>query len=259
MQKLKKAIIISIIAGLTLPSLATASDDDDKQHKKEEQADSVWKGSNAQLGITANTGNTRTVDVNTGLNINYAQQYWKNQFQFTTQLQKNSGDTTKEKYFAQNQTNFNLGDSHNQFLFINGNATIDKLSPYTYQLVFSSGYGLDLIKNDIFKWTVQAGPGFRTNKNREDNSRESKYATTAQTTIDWKMTPTVDLSETASAVWGQPSNYYRSVTAFTNKITGNIATSVTFIVDHYDRIPPSSDKLFKTDTTTAISLVYNFG
>ena len=232
---------------------------EDHSDKKSEDTASAWKGSNAQLGITANTGNTQAIDGNTALNVNYAKRHWKNIFQFTTQIQKNGGSTTSEKFYAQDQMNFSFGDAYNQFIFLNTNGTVDKLSPYTFQGVLTTGYGLDLINNNNFKWSVQAGPGFRTNRFREQNLIENKYATTAQTNIDWAITPTDDLTETFSAVWGEPSNYYKSVSTFTNKITSNNATNGTFTIDYYDKIPPSSTQTFKTNTTTAISLVYNFG
>ncbi len=242
------------IAGMALALSSTALTHDEKANEN-----SPWDGSNAQVGLTANSGNTQTTDINTGLNVNYAKHKWKNVFNFTTQIQKNGGETSKEKYFAQNQTNFNFGDSYNQFIFLNANTTMDKQSPYTYQIVGAAGYGLDLIDKEKFKWSIQAGPGFRTNKNRSTNTSEDKYATTAQTMLDWKMSKNVDLNEALNAIWGQPSNYYKSVTGFTNKITGNIATSVSFTVEHYDKIPPGSKNTHKTDTTTAISIVYNFG
>src|SRR3990167_6934099 len=54
---------------------------EDHSDKKSEDTASAWKGSNAQLGITANTGNTKPIEGNKALNVNYAKPPWKNSHQ----------------------------------------------------------------------------------------------------------------------------------------------------------------------------------
>lgn len=238
--------------------LACCSCKKSKSCKDKKAPPSAWEGSNASLGIIVNTGNTDTSNVNTGVVIKYKRRRWSDHFQGSAQFGRDSGAVTKEQYFAQNQMNYRFSDSFKQFIYANGNITVDRFSPYNYQSVFSMGYGRDLVEGKAFKLSVQAGPGFRLSEDRDDGESHRNLVLSTQLDASWQITKNGQLTEALTYNVGSPFNYLKSVTAFINKITKNIALQISFAVAHYSSIPPGSTLTKKTDTTTSISVVYNF-
>jgi putative salt-induced outer membrane protein len=219
---------------------------------------SVWDGSNATVGFTMNTGNTQSKNFNGSVNLQYKKNRWTNTAYVSMQLQKSEGVLSKDKYTANDQVNYSYNKAQNSFIFGNLDATMDHFSAYKYVLVTSAGYGRDIIKNDDITWSAQIGPGWRRNVVREDDTPTNRFIITTQTNVAWSLTKAGTLTETARFDYGKPYNYFQTVTAFTNKIIGNLAMQVSFELDYYSAIPPMSSNTKKTDTTTALSLVYNF-
>ena len=223
-----------------------------------EKAPSAWHGSNASLGVIVNTGNTETSSINAGVNVKFKFRRWQNAFQATGQFGSDSGVTTKEQYFAQNQLNYNFSHSFKQFVYANGSITVDYFSPYNYQAVTSLGYGRDIIKSPCFQLSIQAGPGWQNYRDRDDDEVHNAFVFATQTNVVWEVTRNGKLTEELTYNVSRAFNYLKSVTAFTNKITRNIALQISFTVSHYSEIPPDSTQTKKTDTTTSIAVVYNF-
>jgi putative salt-induced outer membrane protein len=219
---------------------------------------SPWDGSNASTGFTMNTGNTVSKNLNASLNVQYKKERWTNTSNAGLQWQTSSGVTSKDKYTFTNQTNYSFSQSQKSFVFMNVNLTIDHFSPYNYVFVGSSGYGRDIVKTPTFLLSAQLGPGYRRNKQRDDDLINNHFVLASQGNMSWNITKAGTLTEMARFDWGQPFDYFQTVTAFTNKIIGNLAMQASFELDYTSSIPPSSSQTRKTDTITSLSLVYNF-
>ncbi len=219
---------------------------------------SHWKGSNASFGFNDTSGNTNTISLNTGINLNYTRGRWQDAATFTTNYGKDSGTLSQEQYFMQNQLNYSISKNNANYIFANGNGTFDHFSPYTYQLNTSAGYGRRLFQKSDVTVDIQFGPGLGRTKERENNEINNNITANPQSTIAWQITKNSQLKEVASATYSKPFNYYKSVASLTTNILKHLATSVNFQVEHYSRIPKTVQKTKKTDTTTSINLVYTF-
>lgn len=226
--------------------------------KDEVAAKSPWDGSNASFGFTWNTGNTNNKTINGSFNLIFKKDRWSNTANLGVQWQASNGVTSKDKYTLVNQTNYSFNKSLSSFVFGNLNYTMDHFSAYNYVVVAAAGYGRNIIKTPTFLFSAQAGPGLRHNKVREDGNINNNFVVTTQANMTWNITKAGTITETARYDWGQPYDYFQTVTAFTNKIIGNLAMQLSFELDYYSSIPPMSSNTKKTDTTTALSLVYNF-
>lgn len=221
--------------------------------------DDHWDGSNASLGLNINTGNTQVLDVNAGLYLNYTKNQWNDTTQLTAQFGKNNGVVNKAKYYVQSQLNYNFNHTFSNFIFVNGAWTKDQFTPYEYQLVLSTGYGRDLIKSQHFILSVQAGPGFRRYKDNDSKTQDNHYVMATITDIKWHITAAGILTQSIRYDFGRPYNYLKAITAYTNKIIGNLAVQISFTLEYYSRLPPHRTiNAKKMDTTTNIAIVYNF-
>jgi len=217
-----------------------------------------WTGSNAQFGLVMDTGNSSDTNFSSALNLKFHAAPWLNIFQVSAQYSSAEGGVTKEKYFAMDQLNYSFSKTRKSFVFMNSNFTEDKFSPYNYQVIGSAGYGRDIVKTKNFLLNVQAGPGVRNNKVRVTEETDTNLILTTASYLNWKIAKSVVLSEQLTYDVGPPYNYLKSVTALTNKIIGNLAIQVSYTVEYYSDIPLDSTNTKNLDTTTNITLVYNF-
>ncbi len=236
----------------------------DEQHNDEQQVDvekektHYWEGSNAQLGFILNTGNTDSTQLNVGFNLIYTRQTWSNQFNSTAYFLRNDKKTTKEQYNLDDQGNYYFTADKTNFAFGEINFTHDKFSAYDYQVVYSAGYGRELLKVGRFIWTAQAGPGLRQDKVQGDDKSESNLVLNTGTTLKYSFSSKSSLSETISDQYGSAYNYIESKTAYTTNIAGNLGLQISYTLDNYSKIPENSQDTKNTDTITNIALVYNF-
>jgi len=230
-----------------------------KEEKKLEKAKSnPWKGTNAQLGYIVNTGNTSNADLSAGLNILYTKTKWANSFQANAYLSRNMGVVTKEQYFVTNQFNYYFNSARKNYVYSNLRFVDNRFSPYEYQVVFSVGYGRDLVKTKNFTLSAQVGPGMRHNFIRTTRLYENHLILTTGMMMNWQISSKVSFSEQLNYDFGQPFNYLKSVTALTASLAGHLAAQLSYTVQYYSTIPMDSVNTKKTDTITNIALVYNF-
>ncbi len=216
-----------------------------------------WKGSNAQLGIVYVTGNSKTTNINGGLNLNFSKEAWENVLNATAQLTTSDGITTQQQYFAQNQTNYHFGCN---FIFANANYTQNRFSPYDYQFVGSVGYGRTLLDTHKTNLTLQLGPGIRRNSIKQTNQpsmTENHLIGTSALNLSWKITDTVVFTENITYNYGDPYDYLKTITALTNKIIRNLGVQISYTTEYYSRIPLNSSNNQNLNTTLNVSLVYS--
>ncbi len=219
---------------------------------------SPWDGSSATLGANMNTGNAPAATINAGLRLAYLKDPWSNVLSLAALLGRANGITNKQKYTAVDQMNYSFSQESKSFFFKNGNLTGDYFSPYSYGVVGSAGYGRSLYRSERFELSAQAGPGWRSNRLRTDSDRDDHVILTTQGNLVWNITDKGALTELVRYDLGAPYDYLQSITAFQNKIIGNLAMQVSFELDYYSKIPPNTNYTSEINTISAVSLVYNF-
>jgi putative salt-induced outer membrane protein len=219
---------------------------------------SSWDGSSASLGANMNTGNSPSSTVNGGLGLIYNNAPWSNALNLAVLLGRASGITNKEKYTAVDQLNYSFSKEYKSFFFMNGDLTIDYFSPYSHIFVGSSGYGRSLYRSARFELSAQAGPGLRRNRLRATHDIDNHIIIVTQMNGVWHITDKGAFTEMIRYDMGAPFDYLQTITAFQNKIIGNLALQVSFELDEYSVIPPNTNYTSKTNTISSVSLVYNF-
>ena len=234
-----------------------------KSNQSGEKKSSAWHGTQALFGLILNTGNTDNKSINSQFTINYTGKRWSNISQWQAQYAyTRSAGKTQELYYGENQFNYNFNPKKTRYWFFNGNVTKNYFSAYDFQYVLSSGYGFSLFAKPRFTLGFQVGPGWRADHVKNSPNVQNRFiiATTTNVLITVSKIGST-LSEQLVYELGQPFrsyNFLKSTTAFTNKIVGNLAIQVSYVITHYSRLPTGSENQYLTDTNTNISLIYNF-
>ena len=226
--------------------------------KKTKKKPSPWKGTNVQFGFNKNTGNTQTTNITSQVNVTYDKGSWLNTGQFQYQWGKSKGEVNKEKYFLTNQTDYAFNRPRTTFVFLAETYTMDKFSPYDYQALLAAGLGHDLIRNDKIIWSAQAGPGYRRSRETVTRTVNTSPVLTTQTNLTWNINQGTQFTQLLQGNFSKPYDYYKSTSAITSTLFDQLAVQVSFSAEHYTSIPKFSKNTEKTDTTTLVSLIYNF-
>lgn len=130
----------------------------------------------------------------------------------------------------------------------------DRFSGFDSQSDFSVSYGRNLLRNQAnMDFSVNIGAGVRrsvteTETNNEAIGRfEGNYV--------WNLSETADFTQDFSVEAGSDSSIYRSESAIETTIMSNLAMKFSVKVKHQTEVPLLREK---TDTETAVTLVWNF-
>ena len=243
-----------IISILLMSSMAVA----DPQSTAKLQESNAWDGTNAHLGSVINTGNTNTFQFNAGGTVDYIKNRWNNVIMANWQFGRNQGVVDQNQYIIQNEVNYGLDDRFSKFLFFISSLTSDEFSPYSYQFLAATGYGWYLWKKESFSLSFQLGPGYRRNKIDDTGVTNDQIVGSFKVKMKWLITKGMQLTQNIRYDIGPQYNYLRSTTAVTNKVTKHIAIQISFLLENYSNIPQGSLDTVNTNTTTNVSIVYNF-
>lgn len=246
-----------IFLGTTTAALAHSCD----KCKNGKSAPSPWDGSNINIGYIRNSGNTSNTTLNLAANAIYAKKWWQNTFLGEFQYGKSNGKSTRHYFHFNDQLQFYLDPKvkNDNFIFVNNDTQLTRFGPYSYIMVNAAGYGRKLVDKKMFIWTAQMGPGYRRNKSNTYPYRiTSTVLLTTQTNVTLKLGKWGTFTQSARFDWAKPYNYLTTVSALTNKIWNHVAVQISFTTQYYSRIPADSTNTKKLDTTTNISLVYNY-
>lgn len=226
---------------------------------KAKKSTASWDGSSIGLGVEVTTGNSNTSSYNAQASLIYSKNKWTNDF--SGNYQRGSADDVlnADNYSVSDQLQYQFdGQNKNKsFVFLNSTVEGDNFSPVRMQSLNIAGYGYRWVKTDQFSLSTQLGPGYRRNRDDEDVVRSSPIASFGLTLI-WKITKAATLSEKFQNNYGSQYNNWSSDTAVTNKLIGNLALQVEYIMKYYSRIPAISANTKKLDTKLTVNILYSF-
>jgi len=254
---LKKHLILIlkvVLMLLSLPYVVYAKHDKDPVLQP-----SPWAGTSANLGFTNNTGDSNTRNLNTAITLQYTHLQWVNTANTTYTWTQSNHVTNKRIYTATDNLSYYISPDKKTFLAANALLNSDYFSDYSYTLVMSAMYGRTLYARPDLDMNVQFGPGWRYNAPRYAKIKSVKGPVAVViANLTWQPWQLGSFNETIRGEFGNPYNYYKSITSFTNKVSGHLALQISYQLDYYSYLPPYVDHSKKTNTQTQVSLVYNF-
>ncbi len=214
-------------------------------------ADGSWKG-NVELGIVTTTGNTETETINAKAKAVTEREKWRHTVFIELLNSSNNGDTTAERYVVNGQSDYKFGE-HN-YLFVMVNYENARFSGYDYRVNEALGYGRRVISKTALTLDLEIGPGARQSK-LDSGGNENELTLRGAAKLAWKISDTSTFTTDLNTDIGEDTTVTKSVTALTAQINGSLATKITYTIKNTSDVPPGIEK---TDTETAVTLVYSF-
>ncbi|MFW6081433.1 MAG: DUF481 domain-containing protein [Desulfosalsimonas sp.] len=222
---------------------------------------SPWQAE-AELGYLMTSGNTETQNLNTKLGATREGTRWRHNLHaealYSSEEDEDTGDdeTTSQKFLLSGKTNYKFSKASSAYLL--GLYEDDRFSGYDYQATVSAGYARQFVKTDRMELSGEIGPGYRYSKLKDDEASdedEGEVILRVGGFFSYRLGEASVFSQEVSVAAGDEKTITRSTTALRSRIAGNLAMKASYSIKHTSAVPPDTEK---TDTETAITLVYSF-
>ena len=212
---------------------------------------SLWKSS-AEVGFVTTSGNTETETLNAKGSVLTDREKWRHKGQITALKTSDAITTKAEKYTLLLKSDYKLKGKN--FLFGVLTYEDDRFSGYEYRVTEAIGYGRRVIKEKNMTLDLEIGPGSRQSK-LDSGETESEAMLRAAANYAWTISKSSKFSEALTVEAGEDVTVSKSVTSLSSQIEGNLSMKITYTYKNTSEVPVNVEK---TDTQTAITLVYTF-
>lgn len=229
-----------------------------------------------EFGLISTSGNTESNSLLGKLDIKQNLTKWRNQLVLQG-LYKNDEisdsdtgetetETTAQKYFISAQSDLKLDDKHKGF-FIYGSYEDDRFSGYEYQASLAVGFSDRLFETANSHLNYSVGPGvsfIKTESSIDDDGvfipseEEENFIIRLSANYLYQISPNAKFTQTFSTDFSPESDdntQTKAESAITANLHSSLALKASFAVTNNSVVP---DGIEKTDSQTAVTLVYNF-
>jgi len=210
-----------------------------------------WSG-HAELGAVWTTGNTEAESINAKSRLRYEEEAWRHTLQLEALKRSEERDTTAERYVGNFKSDWKFRPR--EYLFGALRYEKDQFSGYDYQSSVSAGYGRRVIDTDRTRLDMEAGVGYRQSR-LEGGERDDDAILRGALFFEHRLSETARLGQDLLIQSGNDNTEIESVTSLTAAINAKLAMRLSLTAKHNTEVPADREK---TDTITAVSLVYNF-
>jgi len=230
----------------------------------------IFTGS-IELGFLYKTGNTNSGDVKTGLDFRFEKSAWLSLLNIDLLLKKadvvyDNGDThfetTDNKWTVSSQTNYNLDNKEQNYVYGNIWYEENEFSSFDYQSSISTGWGRHWYRSNEASLWGDIGPGYKRDLYKETDSDEQLTADTfivqLQALYIRKIGDHVEFKEYLSAKQAldtDENSIYKSETIITTKLISTLQLKFTVTLGYNTKVDEEQNNF---DTQTAATLVYSF-
>ena len=218
--------------------------------------DPAWK-SQAELGIVNTSGNSKTSTVNAKFDSTLEKDSWRHNVHAEALRTSSSSVLSANKYQASGQSDYKYNET--DYAFGRINYEFDQFSGFDYQATLSGGYGKRVMNETDMTLDLEVGPGLRFFKIDPiglpplDSDTDPFLRLAAK--YSWAVSENAKFTEDLSTEIGSDLTVTKSVTGLQANINTTLAMKITFTVSNSSDVPVGSKK---TDTATAVTLVYSF-
>lgn len=210
-----------------------------------------WKGE-GQAGAYLSTGNTQSNGITLGLGLTKEGMRWRYNFRALADYQRTNHVTSRNQWLVALEPNYKFNDR----LFAFGLAQYekDRFQGFTSRDTLGAGLGYRVLTGPRLILDVKAGPTWR-HTNYIVGPNADKVDGLVAANLGWKISPTLTLTENASAYIGSGDKTFMSLTALDAKLGGKLSARLSYQVNYEtDPLPGIKD----TDTLSRLTLVYGF-
>lgn len=205
-----------------------------------------------ELGAIFTSGNTEDENVKYKITVNWLLNNWDTQF--STEGFRSSKDDVlaAQRLYHVARTRYNLTES--SYWMARTSYEDDRFSGYDFQADATLSYGRSFLHNiDNMSLTADIGAGARQSESELENFSEAIIRTGVE--YEWGISETASFIQTLSAEAGNETSIFRSESGIESEIMENVSLRFSVKVKHQTEVPIGREK---TDTETAVTLVWNF-
>ena len=212
--------------------------------------DAGWSGF-AEVGAVWTTGNTESESINAKSRVRYEEEVWRHTLQLEALRRSEDSESTASRYVGNFKSDWKFRPR--AYLFGAVRYERDRFSGYDYQASTSAGYGHRVIETSRTRLDMEAGVGYRRNR-LEDGERDNHAILRGALFLEHQLSDNARFGQDL-LVQSNDNTEVESVTSVTANIIGQLAMRLSLTARHNTEVPEGREK---TDTITAVSLVYNF-
>lgn len=210
-----------------------------------------WKSS-AEIGFVSTSGNTETETLNARAKTSTERGQWRHSLQASALNSSDQNDTTAEKYTLGGQSDYKLEEP--AYLFVTVNYEKDRFSGFDYQISEAVGYGRRVVDRKNLSLDLEIGPGARQTK-LDGGKSNSEGIIRGGAKFHWGISDNSNFAEILTIEAGEDTTITQSETSLSSQVSGNLSMKLTLNIKNTSDVPAGVDK---TDTETAVTLVYSF-
>jgi len=217
----------------------------------EEQKVRLWKSS-VELGAVVTTGNTEQRNFNFRADATRDSERFRHTMYLSGLRSSKDAVVTAQKYYTHYQGDLKLNGHH--ALFGRVSYEDDRFSGFDYQADVTFGYTRQLLQRENMELNGDLGAGVRRTR-VTGGTVEDEFISRVALRYFWQISESAEFTQNLSVEVGDRSTISRSESGIQSTLVGNLAMKFAFNVKHQSEVPVGSQK---TDTETAITLVYKF-
>jgi putative salt-induced outer membrane protein len=214
-------------------------------------ADVKWSGE-GELGAFTSTGNAPGMGLAAGLKLTAEGEDWRVGLLGRADYQETNDVVVREQYRFSVEPNYKFNERG--YVYGLGQFEQDRFQGFHSRYSVSGGVGYSFLTGENAKLSVKAGPAWRFTQ-LVTGMDESVVAGLASVDIKLRLTPTIQLSEAASAYVDEQRSTLFSVAALDSQLIGKLKARLSYTVQ-YESTPALGRA--PTDTTSRLTLVYGF-
>lgn len=206
----------------------------------------------AELGGYMSTGNTENIGLTAAIEVKREALEWRHKLRLRADYQESLGLVTRERYLAAYEPNWKFDDR--AYMYGAAQYESDRFSGFYDRISVSSGAGYSAIKSPAVKLDLELGPAYRLTRFIDDKT-ESNLAARGSMDFGLKLSPSISVTQNASAYLQDANSTVSSRSALLAKLFGPFSAQFSYTLQ-YESTPPIGRQT--TDTTSRAALVVDF-
>jgi putative salt-induced outer membrane protein len=210
-----------------------------------------WSGS-GEAGGFISSGNTDTQGVAIGVNVTKETRKWKHTLRGFVDYQRQDDVTTRERYFAGYEGNFNI--TPNLYALLTLSWERDPFSGFDRRFAQSLGLGYKIINSESVKLSVEGGPALRQTK-FTDGVTDNAFAARVAGNFAWQINEGLEFTQSGLLFYDSFNTSTQAISALTAKLSGALSARASFQFNSESNPPLGREN---TDTVSRVTIVYSF-
>lgn len=232
--------------------VVTAAQEAKTEQAKVEQAAAIKYSGEGELGAFTTTGNAPGIGLAAGLKLTAEGEDWRLGLLGRADYQETGNVVVREQYRFSAEPNYKFNERG--YVYGLGQYEQDRFQGFHARYSLSGGVGYSVLTGENAKLSVKAGPAWRFTR-LVTGMDESVLAGLASVDIKLKLTPTIQLTEAASAYVDEERSTLFSVAALDSQLIGKLKARLSYTIQYESN--PALGRA-PTDTTSRLTLVYGF-